>query len=60
MEELWTMRDGTQIAVGDMTEQHAKNCLRMLIRRHRNFSIEGFDALDFYCAKAEIDDAGSQ
>lgn len=60
MDEFWTMRDGTQIAVMDMTEQHAKNCLRMLIRKRKNLSPESFDALDFYCAKAEVDDAGSR
>jgi hypothetical protein len=54
MEELWTMRDGTQIAVADMTEQHAKHCLRILIRTHMNLSIECLYALDFYCVKVEM------
>lgn len=29
------MKDGTQIAVGDMEERHVRNALRMLIRQHR-------------------------
>ncbi len=32
VEQYWTPRDGREIAVGDMTEQHAKNVLRKLIR----------------------------
>ena len=31
---IWTTADGTQIAVEDMTEAHAKNCLRVLMRRN--------------------------
>lgn len=28
--EIWTMRDGTQIKVGDMSELHLKNCWKMV------------------------------
>jgi hypothetical protein len=34
-DEYWTMRNGKQIAIGDMTESHAKNLLRKLIREDR-------------------------
>lgn len=34
-EEIWTMRDGTKIAVGDMAESHVRNALRMIIRSAR-------------------------
>ena len=30
-DEIWVMKDGTEIQVRDMTEDHAKNVLRMLI-----------------------------
>ena len=32
-DEQWTRRNGTKIWVEDMTEEHAKNCLRLLMRR---------------------------
>ena len=28
--EIWTMRDGTEIRVRDMTDTHLKNCRRMI------------------------------
>ena len=28
------MKDGTKIKVDDMTESHAKNCLKLLMRRN--------------------------
>ena len=31
-DEVWKMKDGREIAVGDMTEEHAKNCLRLMLR----------------------------
>ena len=34
-EEYWQTADGSVIAVGEMTERHAKNCLRLMIRRMR-------------------------
>ena len=33
--EIWTTIHGEQIAVKDMTEQHAKNTLNMLLRKRR-------------------------
>ena len=34
-DEIWTTEDGTQIAIGDLTENHAKNILRMIIKQKR-------------------------
>jgi hypothetical protein len=34
-DEVWTTRDGTRIAVGDMSEGHVRNALRMLLRKRR-------------------------
>jgi len=34
-DEIWTMKDGTRIAVGDMEERHVRNALRMVLRQHR-------------------------
>jgi hypothetical protein len=34
-DEVWVTRDGRRIAVGDMSEEHAKNTLRLLIRQRR-------------------------
>lgn len=34
-DENWTQRDGTKVAVGNMTEAHAKNALRQMIRTAR-------------------------
>jgi len=31
--QYWTTKEGTEISVDDMTEAHAKNILKMLIRR---------------------------
>ena len=31
-DEQWKMKDGKMINVGDMTEGHAKNCLRLMLR----------------------------
>ena len=36
MSYLWTMKDGTKIEVDDMTEAHAKNCLKLLMRRNNS------------------------
>ena len=32
-DEIWVTKNGQKVAVSDMTEKHAKNALRMLIRR---------------------------
>lgn len=34
-EEYWIMRDGTRIAVGDLTEKHIRNILRMILHARR-------------------------
>lgn len=34
-EQYWTMKDGTKIAVGDMSVDHLRNVLRMLIKNDR-------------------------
>lgn len=31
-EEYWTTKEGKKMAVSDMTEEHVKNVLRMIIR----------------------------
>lgn len=31
---IWTMRDGTEIAVADMTTTHIRNCMRMVGESH--------------------------
>jgi hypothetical protein len=37
-EEYWVGNNGIPIAVGDMTEEHIRNCLRKLIRENRIIS----------------------
>lgn len=39
-DEIWTMRDGTKIAVGDMSESHVRNALRMVMRNHRKLQLK--------------------
>jgi hypothetical protein len=34
-EEIWKTLTGVEIPVGDLTEEHAKNALRMLLRQER-------------------------
>lgn len=34
-DEIWTTRDGRNVAVGDMDENHVRNALRMVLRRRR-------------------------
>lgn len=34
-DEIWTTRDGRKIAVADMSEEHVRNTLRMLLRNMR-------------------------
>lgn len=36
-EQYWTTKDGRKIAVGEMTLEHLRNVLRMLIREDRIF-----------------------
>lgn len=35
IDEIWTTRDGRNIPVGEMSEDHVRNALRMVIRRQR-------------------------
>ena len=34
-DEVWTTEDGTEILIGDLSEEHAKNILRMLLKNRR-------------------------
>lgn len=34
-DEKWIDKNGNRIPISAMSEEYAKNCLRMLIRRHR-------------------------
>lgn len=36
---IWTMRDGTEIAVSDMTTNHIKNCMRLVGEKNEWFKI---------------------
>lgn len=41
-EQYWITKDGRKIAVGDMTLEHLRNVLRMLIREDRiTFDLDG-------------------
>lgn len=59
MNELWTMRDGTEIPVSDMTELHVRNALKMVVRNfphwanHRDLTEDRVDAM----TEAEARDA---
>lgn len=44
----WRTKEGKEIAICDMTEQHAKNALRMLLRKVQQ-DIPGLEGLEqFY------------
>jgi len=34
-DETWVDKNGNRIPISAMSEEYAKNCLRMLVRRHR-------------------------
>lgn len=34
-DEVWTQRDGVEVSVGDMTENHVRNTLRMILCQQR-------------------------
>jgi hypothetical protein len=34
-DEIWKCEDGRRIPVGELTEDHAKNILRMILRQRR-------------------------
>lgn len=44
-DEIWKTRDGREIPVGELGEEHAKNILRMLIRKRRERQMERLNAL---------------
>lgn len=52
----WTMEDGKKIWVNEMSERHAKNCLRMLMRRNeeRMLGEEEADWLDVNTGSGEF------
>lgn len=58
-EQYWTMKDGTKIAVGDMSVDHLRNVLRLLIRTDRikpveiEYSSSMVDEYDTYHGAAE-------
>lgn len=35
---IWTMRDGTEIDIREMTDSHIKNCIRMLSEKESEFA----------------------
>lgn len=37
-DEVWTTRDGRRIPIDRMTEEHAKNTLRMILRNRRRLA----------------------
>lgn len=43
-EEIWTMKDGTKIRVGDMTDEHLQNCYNMVHKSERLFWPQVFEA----------------
>ena len=48
--EYWTQKDGTKISVDDMSVEHLRNTLKMIIRRSRDFDEDECDAteMDIY------------
>lgn len=56
MDEIWTMRDGTKIAVGDMGESHVRNALRMVIRTSRKKKERAFRLLDDVFTEGDVQD----
>ena len=42
-EEYWKMKNGEKIAVGDMSESHVKNVLRMIIRTRNAINDKRFE-----------------
>jgi hypothetical protein len=62
-DELWTMADGTEIWVREMSESHAKNALRLMIRRARGRGLDRdtldlMDEINFYNRGGFFDNPG--
>jgi len=38
-DEIWTCRDGRKIPVGEMSEEHVRNALRMILRAQRELTV---------------------
>lgn len=48
IEEYWTMKDGSTIAVGEMSLEHLQNTLRLIIRNSEYAAIaECFEGCDW-------------
>lgn len=45
-DETWKTKDGTLIKVSDMTETHAKNALRLMLRQRKKWEDEGEEFMD--------------
>jgi hypothetical protein len=45
-DEIWITKDGRKIKVADMTEKHAKNVLRMILRQRREKQLEEENNID--------------
>lgn len=51
-DEIWTTRDGRKIPVSEMSEEHVRNALRMVLRNRRKL------AIDFIAKLENIPDGG--
>lgn len=45
-DEVWTTEDGTMVLVQDLSPEHARNIIRMILRNSRAMSIALIDALE--------------
>lgn len=48
MDEIWTMRDGTEILIKDMNDEHLLNAMSMLESRHRSLFFGRFTIEDTF------------
>lgn len=59
-EETWTTEDGRKIQVRDLSPEHAKNIIRMILRNQRiqmEEYIEAFNAMQALLAQAELEES---